>query len=207
MVQPTLLDDGKVFKDEVVLSEEPIEIRKCQHFYIVEHSNSLFHVSNEIFRSRSQPNRFIVTFISLDDTDKGVLKMRRNKIVIYMLVLFGLILLGGCTVTVEREPKTVEEALVGHWVNTMGSPDYYFTATELIEMDDEGTKIEMTYVVVESNEDDNTITIQTTDSKGGEEDKKIEFSEDRETMKETSYILGVESGTEDFTYVDSKTKP
>ena len=125
----------------------------------------------------------------------------------YMLVLFGLILLGGCTVTVERESETVEEALVGHWVNTMGSPDYYFTETELIEMDDEGTKTEMTYVVVESNEEDNTITIQTTDSTGGEEDKKIEFSEDRETMKETSYILGVESGKEDFTYVDSKTKP
>ena len=125
----------------------------------------------------------------------------------YMLVLFGLILLGGCTVTVDRESETVEEALVGHWVNTMGSPDYYFTETELIEMDDEGTKTEMTYVVVESNEDDNTITIQTTDSTGGEEDKKIEFSEDRETMEETSYILGVESGTEDFTYVDSKTKP
>lgn len=125
----------------------------------------------------------------------------------YMLVLFGLILLGGCTVTVDRESETVEEALVGHWVNTMGSPDYYFTETELIEMDDEGTKTEMTYVVVESNEEDNTITIQTTDSTGGEEDKKIEFSEDRETMEETSYILGVESGKEDYTYVDSKTKP
>ena len=125
----------------------------------------------------------------------------------YMLVLFGLILLGGCTVTVDRESETVEEALVGHWVNTMGSPDYYFTETELIEVDDEGTKTEMTYVVVESNEEDNTITIQTTDSTGGEEDKKIEFSEDRETMEETSYILGVESGKEDFTYVDSKTKP
>lgn len=125
----------------------------------------------------------------------------------YMLVLFGFILLGGCTVTVDRESETVEEALVGHWVNTMGSPDYYFTETELIEVDDEGTKTEMTYVVVESNEEDNTITIQTTDSTGGEEDKKIEFSEDRETMEETSYILGVESGTEDFTYVDSKTKP
>lgn len=125
----------------------------------------------------------------------------------YMLVLFGLILLGGCTVTVDRESETVEEALVGHWVNTMGSPDYYFTETELIEVDDEGTKTEMTYVVVESNEEDNTITIQTTDSTGGEEDKKIEFSEDGETMEETSYILGVESGTEDFTYVDSKTKP
>lgn len=133
--------------------------------------------------------------------------MRRNKIVIYMLVLFGLILLAGCTVTVERKAETVEEALVGHWVNTMGSPDYYFTATELIEMDDKGTKTEMTYVVAESNEDDNTITIRTTDSKGGEEDKKIEFSDDRETMKETSYILGVESGKEDYTYVDSKTKP
>lgn len=115
----------------------------------------------------------------------------------YMLVLFGLILLGGCTVTVDRESETVEEALVGHWANTMGSPDYYlFTETELIEVDDEGTKTEMTYVVVESNEEDNTITIQTTDSTGGEEDKKIEFSEDRETMEETSYILGVESGTE-----------
>jgi hypothetical protein len=40
MAQTTLLDDGKVFKDEVVLSEEPIEIRKHQHFYIVEHSNA-----------------------------------------------------------------------------------------------------------------------------------------------------------------------
>jgi hypothetical protein len=143
----------------------------------------------------------------LDDTEKGAFKMRRNKVFMYMLVLFGLILLGGCTVNVEREPETVKEALVGHWVNTMGSPDYYFTETELIEMDDEGTKTEMTYVVVESNEEDNTITIRTTDSKGGEEDKKIEFSEDRETMEETSYIVGVESGTEDFTYVDSKTKP
>ena len=133
--------------------------------------------------------------------------MRRNKVFMYMLVLFGLILLGGCTVTVDRESETVEEALVGHWVNTMGSPDYYFTETELIEVDDEGTKTEMTYVVVESNEEDNTITIQTTDSTGGEEDKKIEFAEDRETMEETSYILGVESGKEDYTYVDSKTKP
>ena len=58
--------------------------------------------------------------------------MRRNKVFMYMLVLFGLILLGGCTVTVDRESETVEEALVGHWVNTMGSPDYYFTETELI---------------------------------------------------------------------------
>lgn len=146
-------------------------------------------------------------FISLDYTEKGAFEMRRNKVFMYMLVLFGLILLGGCTATVEREPETVEEALVGHWVNTMGSPDYYFTENELIEMDDEGTKTEMTYVVVESNEEENTITIRTTDSKGGEEDKKIEFSDDRETMEETSYIVGVESGTEDFTYVDSKTKP
>ena len=125
----------------------------------------------------------------------------------YTLMLFGLILLGGCTVTVDRESETVEEALVGHWVNTMGSPDYYFTETELIKMDEDGTKTEMTYVVVESNDENNTITIRTTDTKGGEEDKKIEFADDKETMEETSYILGVESGKEDYTYVDSKTKP
>lgn len=124
-----------------------------------------------------------------------------------MLVLFGLILLGGCTVTVERKTDTVEAALIGHWVNTMGSPDYYFTETELIKMEEDGTKTEMTYVVVESNDEDNTITIRATDSKGGEEDKKIEFAEDKKTMEETSYVLGVESGTEDYTYVDSETKP
>lgn len=134
--------------------------------------------------------------------------MKKNKVFTYMLVLFGLILLGGCTAgTVERKTDTVKEALVGHWVNTMGSPDYYFTDTQLIKMEKDGTKTDMTYTVVESNEKDNTITIRTTDSKGGEEDKKIKFGTDKKTMKETSYVLGVESGTEDFTYVDSKTKP
>ena len=134
--------------------------------------------------------------------------MKKNKVFTYLLVLFGLILLGGCTATtVERKMETVKEALVGHWVNTMGSPDYYFTETKLIKMEDDGTKTEMTYVVVESNDKDNTMTIRTTDSKGGEEDKKIEFATDKKTMKETSYILGVESGTQDYTYVDSKTKP
>jgi len=133
--------------------------------------------------------------------------MKKNKVFTYMLVLFGLILLGGCTVTVERKTDTVEAALIGHWVNTMGSPDYYFTETELIKMEEDGTKTEMTYVVVESNDEDNTITIRTTDSKSGEEDKKIKFAEDKKTMEETSYVLGVESDKEDYTYVDSKTKP
>lgn len=133
--------------------------------------------------------------------------MKINKVFTYLLVLFGLVLLGACTVTVERKTETVKDALVGHWVNTMGSPDYYFTETKLIKMEDDGTKTEMTYVVVESNDKNNTMTIRTTDSKGGEEDKKLEFATDKKTMKETSYILGVESGTQDYTYVDSKIKP
>jgi hypothetical protein len=143
------------------------------------------------------------------NSKKGVLNMGRNKILLSLLFVASIFLIGGCnaSVKVERDSLKVGEALIGHWVNTDGNLDYYFSASDFVKVEGDGTKTDMTYVIVKSNETDNTINIRVTDSKGGEQDKEMQFSTDKKTMDETSFVLGVKSGEDKFSYVDNATKP
>ncbi len=135
--------------------------------------------------------------------------MRRNKILLGLLFVASIFLIGGCnaSVKVERDSLKVDEALIGHWVNTDGNLDYYFSESDFVKVESDGTKTDMTYAIVKSNETDNTINIRVTDSKGGEQDKEMQFSTDKKTMDETSFVVGVKSGEDTFSYVDNATKP
>lgn len=143
------------------------------------------------------------------NSKKGVLDMRRNKILLGLLFVASIFLIGGCnaSVKVERDSLKVDEALIGHWVNTDGNLDYYFSESDFVKVESDGTKTDMTYAIVKSNETDNTINIRVTDSKGGEQDKEMQFSTDKKTMDETSFVVGVKSGEDTFSYVDNATKP
>lgn len=136
--------------------------------------------------------------------------MRRNKSLMYLLVVAVVIFVSGCSASVNRDSLKVEKALVGHWVNTEGTLDYYFTDTALIKVEKGGSTTNMTYMIIETNNTENTITIQVDNPAGtvlDEDTKVIKFSADRKTMTETVNVLGVKISEVNFNYVDSKTKP
>jgi hypothetical protein len=136
--------------------------------------------------------------------------MQRNKRLMYLLVVAFVILISGCSATVQRDSLKVDKALIGHWVNTAGTLNYYFSDTALVKVEKSGTTTNMTYTIVKTNDTDNTITIQVNNPAGTvlEEDKKdIKFSADKKAMTETVNVLGVKISEVDFNYVDSKTNP
>jgi hypothetical protein len=136
--------------------------------------------------------------------------MRRNKSLMYLLVVAVVVFISGCSVSVKRDSLEVEKALIGHWVNTGATLDYYFSDTALIKVEKGGSTTNMTYTIVETNKTENTITIQVDNPAGtvlDEDTKVIKFSADRKTMTETVNVLGVKISEVNFSYVDSKTKP
>jgi hypothetical protein len=136
--------------------------------------------------------------------------MRRNKGLMYLLVVAVVVFIAGCSVSVKRDSLKVEKALAGHWVNTEGTLDYYFSDTALIKVEKGGSTTNITYTIVETNNTENTITIKVDNPAGtvlDEDTKVIKFSADRKTMTETVNVLGVKISEVNFSYVDSKTKP
>jgi len=136
--------------------------------------------------------------------------MLRRKSLIYLLVVVSVFFIGGCSAMVQRDSLKVDKALIGHWVNTAGTLDYYFSDTALIKVEKDGTTTNMTYTIVKTNDTENTITIQVNDPSGTvlEANKKdIKFSADKKTMTETVNVLGVKISEVNFNYVDSKTNP
>jgi len=136
--------------------------------------------------------------------------MRRNKSLIYLLVVAVAILFSSCSSTVQRDSLKVDKALIGHWVNTAGTLDYYFSDAALIKVEKGGTTTNMKYTILKTNDTDNTITIQVNNPSGTvlEGDKKdIKFSADKKTMTETVNVLGVKISEVNFNYMDSKTNP
>jgi hypothetical protein len=136
--------------------------------------------------------------------------MSRNKILIFMLVMAGAIWLSGCSANTQRNSLNVEKALIGHWANTNGSSDYYFSDTGFTKVEKDGSTTNMTYIVVKLNDSENTITIRVSKPAGllqDEETRDIKFSADKKSMTETVNILGIKTGENSFSYTDSKTKP
>lgn len=141
---------------------------------------------------------------------KGGLKMKSSKILISLLVIVGVVLLSACSINVTRDSLKVDKALIGHWVNANGSPDYYFSETILTKVEKDGTKTEMTYVVLKSNDNENTISIRVSNPAGtvvDEDIRDIKYSTDKKTMTETVSILGIKYSEDNYSYVDNKTKP
>lgn len=100
-----------------------------------------------------------------------------------------------------------DQALIGHWINSNGSPAYYISDKGFIKVEKDGSTTNMTYVITKSNDNDNRISISITKPDGSLQDADIKFSTDKKTMTETIYILGIKVSEANYNYVDSKTKP
>jgi len=131
-----------------------------------------------------------------------------------MLFVIGVIFMSGCSSTVnvdtpslQRDSLTTTEALIGHWSNSEGTADVYYSDSALTKVEKNGTKTEMTYVVLKSNDQANTISIRVTNPKGGDQDQEIKFSTDKKSMTDTVTVLGVKYSEDSYSYVDNKTKP
>jgi flagellar basal body-associated protein FliL len=151
---------------------------------------------------------------NIENSDKEDGKMKRNKLLVLMLVIFAVSLIIGCstisqTVT-PRDSLKVDQALIGHWINSTGSPEYYFSATGLTKVEKGGSTTNLTYVVLQSNDSANTLNIRVTNPNDliqGEDMREIRFSTDKKTMTETVSLLSIKISENSYTYVDSKTQP
>lgn len=140
--------------------------------------------------------------------------MRSKKLLVLMLIIFGLTLITGCstisqTVT-PRDSLKVDQALIGHWINSTGSPEYYFSDTGLTKVEKGGSTTNLTYVILKSNDSENTINIRVNNPNDliqGEDMREIRFSTDKKTITETVSLLGIKISENNYTYVDSMTKP
>ena len=136
--------------------------------------------------------------------------MKRNKILCFLFVVIAVIMISGCSSpSATRDTLKVDKALVGHWVNAIGNPDLYFSGTELIKVEKDGSTTNMTYEVLETNDNANTITIRVTDPTKviNESTSNIKFSTDKKTMTVSGTLFGVAYNEDDYNYGDSKTKP
>lgn len=133
--------------------------------------------------------------------------MRRNKILSFMLVAVCAVLISGCSINAQRGSLKVDKALVGHWINSNGSPDYYIADKEFIKVEKDGSTTNMTYTISKSNDSDNTISISVSNPNGSVQDEDIKFSTDKKMMTETAYLFGVKISEANYDYVDRKTKP
>lgn len=133
--------------------------------------------------------------------------MRSNKKTILLLVMVFAVFISGCSLTAQRGSLKVDKALSGHWINSNGTPSYYFSDTTFTKVEKDGSTTNMTYAVLQSNDNDNTLTIRVTNPTGVVQDAAIKFSTDKKSMTETVSILGIKISEANYNYVDSKTKP
>lgn len=133
--------------------------------------------------------------------------MRGNKRLIFMLFIVCAILISGCGINAKRGSLTVDKALIGHWINSNGTPDYYFSATGLTKVQNDASTTNMTYTILKSNDNEDTISIKVSNPNGVVQDEDIKFTTDKKSMTETITVLGVNLSEANYNYVDSKTKP
>ena len=112
-----------------------------------------------------------------------------------------------CSPGDNRDISTPEKALLGHWTTHEGAQkvNYYIGDSKIITAIG-GTTIEMDYYVMESNNDENWITIRVDIGEAGAFDKRFDFSKDRRSLTETMEVFG-NAITNKWKYVDSKTEP
>jgi len=136
--------------------------------------------------------------------------MKRQRLVICFLMVFVLLLTSAflaCSPRDKRDISTPEKALLGHWTTHEGPQkvNYYIGDSKIITAI-AGRTIETDYYVVESNNDENSITIRVDMGEAGAFDKRFDFSKDRRSVTETMEMLG-NPITNKWKYVDSKTEP
>jgi hypothetical protein len=130
----------------------------------------------------------------------------QSRKALLFFVAIAVISMLGCN---KHETGSVQKALIGHW-NT-GTENIYVSENALISVFDTGTRVDSTYSVLQSNEDQNWIDIRTTTNVGKGHDKHLQFSRDRTSITQTISIplFGTTQAKipGEWKYVDAKTSP
>lgn len=127
--------------------------------------------------------------------------MRKSLLFLSLVV----IVLTGCG---RRDTSTLSKALLGHWITHGETQDtHYYVADENLTMvDGSGRRMEMTYRVLESNENQNWIRIRVKTAYDVGHDKHLQFTADRKSLTSTikqfeEYEYSIPS---QWIYVDDK---
>ncbi|OQB48045.1 MAG: hypothetical protein BWY02_01939 [bacterium ADurb.Bin157] len=133
-----------------------------------------------------------------------------KTVLISMPFVICLVLIAGCG---GHDTSTLPKSLIGHWVTKTGDKSgethYYFDSSTSVMMD-EGTRTDLSYTVLESNESENWMKIRVKSPYGMGHDKHLAFSPERKSLNATieSEIFGETiSISFEWEYVDAKTTP
>lgn len=137
-----------------------------------------------------------------------------KKIIFLCLILLFIIILSACG---GRDTSTLESSIIGHWVT---QPDneynavwkdthFYISKDKIIQVENDGTKTEMKYKILSTNDKKNSITIKVIDPSGESMDNVLTFPSKKERNKLVELINanGVEPYAEeddDLTTIESK---
>lgn len=133
-----------------------------------------------------------------------VLNVKKNKTLTIIFILMCFMLVSGCSSKISS--LKVEKDLVGHWTSIKGSLNYYISNEKLTMVEKDGSIMEMTYKVLQTNDKENKINIHVNTGYNIGHDKEIGFTKDKKTITETVAMSGDAIKTE-FKYVDNKTEP
>jgi hypothetical protein len=115
-----------------------------------------------------------------------------------------------CGQDVRRDISSANKSLLGHWMTESGSMHFFFADGKLTTVANDGSKMNLTYTVLESNDKERwlRIRIRVPDSGKGH-DRNLVFSPDSTALvstikdfEETSY-----STPFGWKYIDSKQAP
>lgn len=122
-----------------------------------------------------------------------------------LFLSFVVIVFTGCE---RRDTSTLSKALLGHWIKHGETQDthYYLDDENLTAVDEDSTKMELTYRVLESNKNQNWIRIRVKTPYDVGHDKHLQFTADRQSLTSTIKLFeGYEYvSPSQWIYVDDK---
>ena len=119
----------------------------------------------------------------------------------FLLLFIAIVFVFGCSM---RDTATPERALIGHWLTEDGKTHYYFNAGKAV-MVDGGRRMDQSYVVLESNNNENWISSVTT-GYGTGHDRRLSFGYDRKSLTCSAKIDSTAISTK-WHYVNSNKEP
>jgi hypothetical protein len=109
----------------------------------------------------------------------------------------------------QRDISSCQKSLLGHWVTESGSMHFFFADGKLTTVANDGSKMDLTYTVLESNDKERWLRIRILATSGKGHDRNLVFSPDSTALvstikdfEETSYSMPFR-----WKYVDSKQAP
>jgi hypothetical protein len=127
----------------------------------------------------------------------------------HVLIALVICASGACGQNARRDVSSSKKSLLGHWVTESGSMHFFFADGKLTTVANDGSKMNSTYTVLESNDKERWLRIRILTTSGKGHDRNLVFSSDSTALvstikdfEETSYSMPFR-----WKYIDSKQAP